>query len=86
LPRPDTSMVTPSPHVPTAGPGIVVLQPTYQVGSVGVLVDMTRNDDPQPGAGDGRPPGEASPPLVIATILRGEGHTGVQTHVHQLRL
>lgn len=59
--------------------------PTYQVGSVSVLVDMTRNDDRQPGADDGRLPGEASLPLVIATILREEGNTGVQTHVRQLR-
>jgi len=28
---------------------------------------------------------EPSPPLVIATILREEGNTGVQTHVRQLR-
>src|SRR5262249_40498329 len=45
---------------------------------------MTRNDDRQPG--DGRLPGEASLPVVIATILREEGNTGVQTHVRQLRL
>ena len=53
---------------------------------MGVLVGMTRNDDRQPGAGDGRLPGEASLPVVIATILREEGNTGVQTHVRQLRL
>jgi len=46
---------------------------------------MTRNDDRQPGADDGRLPGEASLPVVIATILREEGNTGVQTHVRQLR-
>src|SRR5215467_1554020 len=67
------------------GPGGVVPQTTYQAGSVGVLVGMTRNDDRQPGAADGRPPSEASLPVVIATILREEGHTGVQTHVRQLR-
>ena len=30
-------------------------------------------------------PDEPAPPLIIATILREEGSTGVQTHVHQLR-
>src|SRR5215831_12958954 len=78
-------MVTSSPQAPTAGAGAVVLQPTYQVGCVSVLVDMTRNDDRQLGADDGRLSGEASLPLVIATILREEGNTGVQTHVRQLR-
>jgi glycosyltransferase involved in cell wall biosynthesis len=29
--------------------------------------------------------GQTSPPLIIATILREEGSTGVQTHVQQLR-
>ena len=29
--------------------------------------------------------GRNAPPLVIATILREEGTTGVQTHVQQLR-
>jgi glycosyltransferase involved in cell wall biosynthesis len=49
------------------------------------LLCMTRHDGRRPGAGDGRLPGEASLPLVIATILREEGNTGVQTHVRQLR-
>jgi glycosyltransferase involved in cell wall biosynthesis len=31
-------------------------------------------------------PDEPSPPLVIATILKAEGSTGVQTHVRQVRL
>ena len=46
---------------------------------------MTRHDGRCPGTGDGRLPGEAFLPLVIATILREEGNTGVQTHVRQLR-
>ena len=33
----------------------------------------------------GRFPGEASLPIVIATILREDGITGVDTHVRQLR-
>jgi glycosyltransferase involved in cell wall biosynthesis len=46
---------------------------------------MTRNDGQPPGAAGRRLPGGASLPLVIATILREEGNTGVQTHVRQLR-
>jgi glycosyltransferase involved in cell wall biosynthesis len=46
---------------------------------------MTHNDGGRPFADGGHSNGEASPPLVIATILREEGNTGVQTHVRQLR-
>ena len=46
---------------------------------------MTRNDGQRPDAGDGWLPGEASLPLMIATILHEEGNTGVQTHIRQLR-
>ena len=35
--------------------------------------------------GDGRLRDEASVPLVIATMLRGDGITGVETHIRQLR-
>src|ERR1700757_231531 len=42
---------------------------------------MTR-DSKEPVRG---PTGWDAPPLVIATILREEGTTGVQTHVQQLR-
>ena len=49
------------------------------------MLCMTRHDGRRPGAGDGRLPGGAFLPLVIATILREEGNTGVQTHVRQLR-
>ena len=52
---------------------------------MGVLVGMTRNDGRPPGADGRRLPGEAFLPVVIATILREEGNTGVQTHVRQLR-
>ena len=45
-----------------------------------------RHDDGGPSrSGRGRSPDEASPPLVIATIFREEGSTGVHTHVRQLR-
>ena len=36
-------------------------------------------------AGTGRFPGDASLPLVIVTIFREEGSTGIHTHVRQLR-
>ena len=45
-----------------------------------------RDDDTGPSrVGGGRLLDEASLPLVIATILREEGITGVHTHVRQLR-
>jgi glycosyltransferase involved in cell wall biosynthesis len=43
------------------------------------------NDDGPSRVGGGRLRDEASVPLVIATILREEGITGVHTHVRQLR-
>ena len=49
------------------------------------MLCMTRHDGRCPGTGDGRLPGGAFLPVVIATILREEGNTGVQTHVRQLR-
>jgi glycosyltransferase involved in cell wall biosynthesis len=45
---------------------------------------MRHNDDGPSRAGSGAPR-EASVPLIIATILRGDGITGVDTHVRQLR-
>src|SRR5215469_18372175 len=51
------------------------------------LLDMTRRGGGQPREIDGRSM-RASPdevlPVVIATILRAEGSTGVQTHVRQV--
>jgi glycosyltransferase involved in cell wall biosynthesis len=46
---------------------------------------MTYNDDGPSRSGGGRLQDEASLPLVIATILRGDGITGVDTHIRQLR-
>jgi len=46
---------------------------------------MTDNHGGSADAGGEGLPEEASPPVVIATILREEGSTGVQTHVYQLR-
>lgn len=45
---------------------------------------MYSDDEPSP-SGSTRLFDQASPPLVIATILREEGITGVHTHVRQLR-
>jgi glycosyltransferase involved in cell wall biosynthesis len=45
---------------------------------------MTDNDG-RPAPPDGRFLDEASLPLVIATILRGDGVTGVDTHIRQVR-
>jgi glycosyltransferase involved in cell wall biosynthesis len=45
---------------------------------------MTDNDD-RPSQSSGRFLDEASLPLVIATILRGDGVTGVDTHIQQVR-
>ena len=49
-----------------------------------LMVDVRFNDGGPSYAGGGRFLDEASPALVIATILREEGSTGVQTHVQQL--
>lgn len=46
---------------------------------------MSDNDDGMSHSTDGRALHEASLPLVIATILRGGGITGVDTHIRQLR-
>jgi glycosyltransferase involved in cell wall biosynthesis len=45
---------------------------------------MGYSNDGQPRPGGGRSRDEASPPLAIATILRGDGVTGVDTHIQQL--
>jgi glycosyltransferase involved in cell wall biosynthesis len=47
--------------------------------------EMRHYDDRPSDSPDGQFPDEASPPLVIATILRGDGITGVDTHIRQLR-
>lgn len=46
---------------------------------------MRHKDDGPSLSGDDRLQEEDSPPLVIATILRGDGITGVDTHIRQLR-
>lgn len=45
---------------------------------------MSSNAAPAPSV-IGRSGGGGSPPLIVATILRDEGITGVHTHIHQLR-
>ncbi|HXT88252.1 MAG TPA: glycosyltransferase family 4 protein [Trebonia sp.] len=46
---------------------------------------MRENNGGPPGAGEEGFSDKAAPPLIIATILREEGSTGVQTHVRQFR-
>ena len=46
---------------------------------------MRDNDGRRPTAGNGRLPEDTSLTLVVATILREEGTTGVHTHFQQLR-
>lgn len=48
-------------------------------------MDVTNSDDESAGADRRRFPDEPSRPLVIATILRGEGVTGIHTHIRQFR-
>ena len=48
-------------------------------------MNVTDTDSEVPPAGGGQLQDEASVPLVIATMLRGDGVTGVETHVRQLR-
>jgi glycosyltransferase involved in cell wall biosynthesis len=50
-----------------------------------LLIDMRYNERGPSHASGGRFLDESFLPLVIATILREEGNTGVQTHVRQLR-
>src|SRR6266704_6974750 len=50
-----------------------------------ISVDMSDEADGTSVAKPKTLPGEALPPLVIATALREEGITGVHTHVRQLR-
>jgi glycosyltransferase involved in cell wall biosynthesis len=46
---------------------------------------MRSNDDGPSQTASGRVLDENSTPLIVATILREEGVTGVHTHIHQLR-
>jgi glycosyltransferase involved in cell wall biosynthesis len=46
---------------------------------------MQPHDDPPRHAGDEKPQGQASLPVVIATILRPDDVGGVDTHVRQIR-
>lgn len=46
---------------------------------------MSHNGDGASRSAGGQLPDGNSPPLIIATLLRGEGVTGVETHIQQLR-
>jgi glycosyltransferase involved in cell wall biosynthesis len=50
-----------------------------------ISISMKHNDDGSSRAGGGGYMDEAPLPVIIATILRDEGRTGVHTHVRQLR-
>ena len=57
----------------------------YHSADPGALVNVTDNDG-EPARPDGGPPRDDAPlPLVISTMHREEGITGVHTHVRQLR-
>jgi glycosyltransferase involved in cell wall biosynthesis len=60
-----------------------IVHVAYQARSANALVEVTDNDG-RPSR-PGRLPDESSLPLVIATMHREEGITGVHTHVRQLR-
>ena len=57
----------------------------YQASNAKALLDVTYNDGGPSRPGNGRLLDDASLPLVIATMQREEGITGVHTHVRQLR-
>lgn len=57
----------------------------YQASCTNDLLELTCNDGAPPRLVGGRLPDEASLPLVIATMGREEGITGIHTHVRQLR-
>jgi len=50
-----------------------------------LYMNVRDTDSEVPPVGGGRLRDEASVPLVIATMLRGDGITGVETHIRQLR-
>src|ERR1700753_3737678 len=51
-----------------------------------MLLMVMRNNGDGPPSASGGPATEVTPvPLIIATMLREEGRTGVHTHVRQLR-
>jgi glycosyltransferase involved in cell wall biosynthesis len=56
----------------------------YQAGDANVLYEVRYDHEGPSGPRDGLFPGEVSVPVVIATILRGDGITGVDTHIRQV--
>jgi glycosyltransferase involved in cell wall biosynthesis len=50
-----------------------------------LYMNVRDTDSEMPPVGGGRVRDEASVPLIIATLLRGDGVTGVETHIRQLR-
>lgn len=77
--------MVPRPHRPDALAPSGLPPVAYHASSANVLVDVTYYDGGPSRLGNGRLPDKASLPLVIATMHREEGITGVHTHVRQLR-
>jgi glycosyltransferase involved in cell wall biosynthesis len=57
----------------------------YQASAVNALEHMSSNGDERSNASDGVFLGDSFPPLIIATILREDGITGVQSYIRRLR-
>jgi glycosyltransferase involved in cell wall biosynthesis len=57
----------------------------YQASSASAHLAVRRNHGETPRAAGGQSLDGTAPPLIVASILREEGNTGVQTHVRQLR-
>jgi glycosyltransferase involved in cell wall biosynthesis len=57
----------------------------YQACSADALYKVRHHQDGSSDSSGGQFTGETSLPVVIATILRGDGITGVDTHIQQLR-
>jgi glycosyltransferase involved in cell wall biosynthesis len=62
-----------------------ILSVTYQASRTNALIEVTYNDGESSRPVGGGLPDADSLPLVIATMQREEGITGVHTHVRQLR-
>jgi len=63
-------------HLPEAGPPCIGAQP-----SPVLYICMAKNPGSPPSAAVGASTADTPPPLLIATNLREEGRTGVQTHI-----
>src|SRR5215469_1759187 len=84
--RGEPRRTSPSPDTPGTRQGCrKSCRITYQACSADAHYRVRYNHDGSSDSSGGRFPDEASLPIVIATILRGDGITGVDTHIRQLR-